>query len=73
VDEPIARWFPELRKDPDKRKQAITLEDLLTMRSGWSPPAGSISSSAASISSSPSRRPRRSATSAGATGGSCSI
>jgi CubicO group peptidase (beta-lactamase class C family) len=32
VDEPIVRWFPELRKAPDKRKQAITIEDLLTMR-----------------------------------------
>lgn len=34
VEEPIVRWFPELRKDADKRKASITIEDLLTMRSG---------------------------------------
>ena len=34
VHEPIARWFPELRKDADPRRRAITIEDLLTMRSG---------------------------------------
>jgi CubicO group peptidase (beta-lactamase class C family) len=34
VREPIARWFPELRKDSDPRRRAITIEDLLTMRSG---------------------------------------
>ena len=27
VEEPIVRWFPELRKDADTRKQAITIED----------------------------------------------
>jgi CubicO group peptidase (beta-lactamase class C family) len=40
LDEPIARWFPELRKDPDKRKQSITIEDLLTMRSGLQSTSG---------------------------------
>ncbi len=41
VDEPIVRWFPELRKDPDKRKATITIEDLLTMRSGLQSTSGS--------------------------------
>lgn len=40
VDEPIARWFPELRKGPDIRKGAITIEDLLTMRSGLESTSG---------------------------------
>jgi CubicO group peptidase (beta-lactamase class C family) len=40
VREPIVRWFPELRKDADKRKQAITIEDLLTMRSGLESTSG---------------------------------
>jgi CubicO group peptidase (beta-lactamase class C family) len=40
VDEPIVRWFPELRKDPDQRKQSITIEDLLTMRSGLESTSG---------------------------------
>jgi CubicO group peptidase (beta-lactamase class C family) len=40
VDQPIVRWFPELRKDPDKRKQAITIENLLTMRSGLESTSG---------------------------------
>jgi CubicO group peptidase (beta-lactamase class C family) len=34
VNQPIADYFPELRKDADPRKQKITIEDLLTMRSG---------------------------------------
>ena len=40
VDEPIVRWFPELRKDPDARKQAITIGDLLSMRSGLESTSG---------------------------------
>jgi CubicO group peptidase (beta-lactamase class C family) len=40
LDEPIARWFPELRKDRDARKQSITIEDLLTMRSGLESTSG---------------------------------
>jgi CubicO group peptidase (beta-lactamase class C family) len=40
VDEPIARWFPELRTDADQRKQAITIENLLTMRSGLASTSG---------------------------------
>ena len=34
VNQPIARFFPELTKDSDSRKARITVEDLLTMRSG---------------------------------------
>ena len=40
VEEPVVRWFPELRKDPDKRKAAITIEHLLTMRSGLQSTSG---------------------------------
>jgi CubicO group peptidase (beta-lactamase class C family) len=40
VGEPIATYFPELRKDRDPRKQAITIEDLLTMRSGLESTSG---------------------------------
>ena len=34
VRTPIVTYFPELAMDPDPRKRAITIEDLLTMRSG---------------------------------------
>jgi CubicO group peptidase (beta-lactamase class C family) len=34
LNQPIARFFPELTKDPDPRKAHITVEDLLTMRAG---------------------------------------
>jgi CubicO group peptidase (beta-lactamase class C family) len=40
VKEPIGPFFPELRTDPDRRKQAITVEDLLTMRSGLDSTSG---------------------------------
>ena len=40
VDEPIVRYFPELRRDPDPRKGTITIEDLLTMRSGLESTSG---------------------------------
>ena len=40
VDEPIVRWFPELRKDTDKRKATITIDNLLTMRSGLQSTSG---------------------------------
>jgi CubicO group peptidase (beta-lactamase class C family) len=40
LDTPIVRWFPELRKDSDPRKQTITIEDLLTMRSGLDSTSG---------------------------------
>src|SRR5687768_5816118 len=40
LDTPIVRWFPELRKDPDAHKQRITIEDLLTMRSGLESTSG---------------------------------
>jgi CubicO group peptidase (beta-lactamase class C family) len=34
VETPIVTWFPELRKDREPAKQAITIEHLLTMQSG---------------------------------------
>jgi CubicO group peptidase (beta-lactamase class C family) len=34
VDAPIVTWFPELTKDRDQVKRTITIENLLTMRSG---------------------------------------
>ena len=40
LETPIVRWFPELRTDPDPRKQRITVEDLLTMRAGLEPTSG---------------------------------
>jgi len=38
--EPIVTWFPELRNDADRRKQRITIEDLLTMQSGLESTSG---------------------------------
>lgn len=38
--EPIATWFPELRRDADPRKRLITIEDLLTMRAGLESTSG---------------------------------
>ena len=40
VKEPIATYFPDLRTDADRRKQAITVEDLLTMRAGLESTSG---------------------------------
>ena len=40
VEQPISTYFPELLKDPDQRKRAITVEDLLTMRSGLESTSG---------------------------------
>jgi CubicO group peptidase (beta-lactamase class C family) len=34
TETPIRTYFPELARDRDERKQRITIEDLLTMRSG---------------------------------------
>jgi CubicO group peptidase (beta-lactamase class C family) len=35
TETPIVKYFPTLMKDRDPRKQTITIEDLLTMRSGF--------------------------------------
>jgi CubicO group peptidase (beta-lactamase class C family) len=40
LDQPIGDYFPELAKDPEKRKRQITIEDLLTMRSGLESTSG---------------------------------
>jgi CubicO group peptidase (beta-lactamase class C family) len=40
VETPIVAYFPELRTDADPRKQTITIEDLLTMRSGLESTSG---------------------------------
>lgn len=40
VREPIVRWFPELRNDRDRRKQTITVGDLLSMQSGLASTSG---------------------------------
>ena len=40
LETPIVGWFPELRKDSDRRKQAITIENLLTMQSGLESTSG---------------------------------
>ena len=40
VDQPIADFFPELARDPEPKKRDITVEDLLTMRSGLESTSG---------------------------------
>jgi CubicO group peptidase (beta-lactamase class C family) len=40
VDQPIADYFPELANDPERRKREITIEDLVTMRSGLDSTSG---------------------------------
>ncbi len=40
LNEPIKNYFPELTQDRDRRKQTITIEDLLTMRSGLTSTSG---------------------------------
>ncbi len=40
VDQPIVDYFPELAKDPERRKREITIDDLLTMRSGLESTSG---------------------------------
>jgi CubicO group peptidase (beta-lactamase class C family) len=40
IDQPLVDFFPELAKDPEPRKRAITVEDLLTMRSGLESTSG---------------------------------
>ena len=40
LDEPIVTFFPRLRGDPDPRKTAITLADLVGMRSGLESTSG---------------------------------
>lgn len=40
VRTPLTTYFPELARDPDPRKRTITVEDLLTMRSGLESTSG---------------------------------
>ncbi len=40
VKQPIVTFFPELKRDVDVRKQNITVEDLLTMRTGLESTSG---------------------------------
>ena len=40
LDQPIVDYFPELAKDPERRKREITIEDLVTMRSGLDSTSG---------------------------------
>ena len=40
VNQPIVEYFPELAKDPEPKKRDITVEDLLTMRSGLASTSG---------------------------------
>ena len=39
-DQSIADYFPELTKDPERKKREITIEDLVTMRSGLESTSG---------------------------------
>ena len=40
VDQPIVDFFPELATDPEQKKREITIEDLITMRSGLESTSG---------------------------------
>ena len=40
VDQRIVEFFPELAKDPEPKKRDITIEDLITMRSGLESTSG---------------------------------
>ncbi|HEX6165125.1 MAG TPA: serine hydrolase [Vicinamibacterales bacterium] len=40
IDQKIVDYFPELASDPEQRKREITIEDLLTMRSGLESTSG---------------------------------
>ena len=40
VEQPVSAFFPELMKDADRRKRSITVEHLLTMRSGLESTSG---------------------------------
>ena len=40
LEQPVADFFPSLRRDPDRRKRAITIEDLVSMRSGLESTSG---------------------------------
>ena len=40
VDQTIVDFFPELAEDPEPKKRDITIEDLLTMRSGLESTSG---------------------------------
>jgi CubicO group peptidase (beta-lactamase class C family) len=40
ADQPIVDYFPELAKDPERQKRDITIEDLITMRSGLESTSG---------------------------------
>lgn len=40
IDQPIVDFFPELATDPERKKREITVEDLVTMRSGLDSTSG---------------------------------
>jgi CubicO group peptidase (beta-lactamase class C family) len=40
IDTPIARWFPDVRRDADARKRSITVAHLLAMQSGLASTSG---------------------------------